>query len=129
MFNKKITETDTDTIFALESLVISNTEENKEIYDKISKMNKRYEIQLLKNTDSDLFSTAETQTRNPPLKERSMMANPPQTESVSCQVTKWSIYDAYDSKQNMNENNDNEEKASDDFDKLLLRKAKPKKMF
>eukprot|EP01084_Bolivina_argentea_P125945 223080_1 len=90
-----LSETDTQILFEMPSLAVSNNESSKEERENVIKINKEYEFCLLKHSDKDLFTTSETQTYNPPIKDQSIAAKPPKTNQQYTQSSQFDIYDSF----------------------------------
>merc|ERR1712154_700005 len=67
-----LVETNTQILFEMPSLAVSNRDTSKEERERVIAMNEQYEACLLKHSDKDLFTTSCTQTYNPPIKEQSI---------------------------------------------------------
>eukprot|EP01083_Nonionella_stella_P318652 1165866_1 len=95
MITIQLCETDTQILFEMPTLGISNRDTSKQERDKVIQMNQDYDNCLLKHNDKDLFTTSETQTYNPPIKDQSIHVKPPQTHAQHTQSSTFDIYDAF----------------------------------
>eukprot|EP00602_Paraphysomonas_sp_CaronLab_P000924 CAMPEP_0185032610 /NCGR_PEP_ID=MMETSP1103-20130426/20814_1 /TAXON_ID=36769 /ORGANISM="Paraphysomonas bandaiensis, Strain Caron Lab Isolate" /LENGTH=917 /DNA_ID=CAMNT_0027568567 /DNA_START=408 /DNA_END=3161 /DNA_ORIENTATION=- len=86
-----LSETETDTLLSLPSLVLSTeVRESKEVEES----NKAYEAIIEAHKNSDGFTARPTQTINNPQKNQNEMAAPNASQEVSCQATAYDIADS-----------------------------------
>lgn len=87
----ELSETDTEIVLSLPSLVLSN--ELREAKD-VEESNKAYEAIVEAHKNSDGFCSRPTQTINNPQKNQNEMAAPNSSQEVGCQAVAYDIVDA-----------------------------------
>ncbi|CAD7949916.1 unnamed protein product [Amoebophrya sp. A120] len=97
MVEKYLTETETQTLFAVPSLCVAL--DDTQLHGAISAKNKKYEELLLaKRNAADQFRGQHQQTLNPVMKTKEILALPPKTHSMGVDATEWDIHDTFATK-------------------------------
>ena len=89
-----LTETNTQCVLKLPTTHVFDSEESQPLKEQVLETNKKYRESLEQHTNSDLFSSAWTQTFTVHHKNRSIQAAPCDTKEQMTQSSKWQIHDS-----------------------------------
>jgi hypothetical protein len=86
-----LSETPTHMLFSLRGLCVQKDSDLEKV---VKARNDAYIELLAKKSNKDLFTSSLAQTFNPTVKNKRVMAAPPETHDMGCTATGWDIFDA-----------------------------------